>query len=1050
MKYFKKILYLAIILFCFSNRVNAGVCEGLWVDSNSHTCTYSSGFSVWQNDVLKRKYDGGYFMRPGYLASNGGNSYMALCLDPGLSAPSTSLVKIRELSSDYNNFSDIVNQYDEGLYKMFQSFYKSLVDNLENDNSITNDHDYMVNKFRSYLENSVRVWTYNPKFGFDYLDKNSAHYEYDALNYKTCASYIDNKLSPVNKITKNYCFGTNDSVAEHNIDMIKGYYNAGYIWKNPLKIEKNLDSVEENGNKYYLYKFDVTFNNGTYSFFDGNYSKGISYRDIQLPSAYFSLNDLTVNGESCKDSGKCADYSAGGVINYENINGVDKKQFIIKLTEQQYLEYKNSSIDGTVNVTMNYSFQHPLNIENLFIGRVDLRNTSQRMLIVKNYVHNDSISFGKEVKTNVCTYETKNDSSGKVQLYNFVDSSGNQITDFGNFLSSCSCPSIDTSQMGTYQMEIYKEKCFKNQAPNYKDYDKVCKQDASYDSVNDNTNYEEFSIGYENLVTNINDYCTETCSEIIDINNLKGKYSTVAGTAFKFSEYPNLIATKNCKVKIDNVKWEKDYYNKLKELVEKYNNWKDRLAASNSESTGKCNPHCCSRNPITGSCTRTCYDTLYTYNYSYDKATITNNTNVDFVNSTGENDGASSCGSSIDWKVNDALSEFRNLSANYTSLTNLKNYLRQCNNRLFGTSEQPTTAKQFYYFSQQLNYYYEQTIYGEDNKLQKMSNNKYGLTNLFSGIDDSQFTFDTSSQDDKTQNTGTQNCDILTETGKNTESITTYTDVNGDTSRKVTYNVKYSPKIHKYINNYTSLIVDEETLKNQEDKKQKEYIYLDYSYDTLVNADARINNNYYYFTKMGDSNNLIFEHYKDSDKNAIIKYCTYQITNDIMSCNDSSANNCSGSQENDPVNPYSNIAFRIVDPKNIDPNGRLGSKGFKNWNNDKGKVVKEAIEESDVFNPNNLEYSFTLDSATIQSIRKYNKNKSYSNVNSEKIDGVNSLLKCDNGTKCLSSFITAASDGNTVLFDKKFALNTNGRITWKVYENKDGKNYIDGKVIKDK
>ena len=128
----------------------------------------------------------------------------------------------------------------------------------------------------------------------------------------------------------------------------------------------------------------------------------------------------------------------------------------------------------------------------------------------------------------------------------------------------------------------------------------------------------------------------------------------------------------------------------------------------------------------------------------------------------------------------------------------------------------------------------------------------------------------------------------------------------------------------------------------------------------------------------------------------------------------------------------------------------MGSKGFKNWNNEKGKTVKNAIEESDTFNPNNLEYSFILDSATIQSIRKYNENKSYSNVDSEKIDGVNSLLECENGTKCLSSFITAASDGNTVLFDKKFALNTNGRATWKVYENKDGKNYIDGKEIKDK
>ena len=942
-----------------------------------------------------------------------------------------------------------MKQYDEKLYKMFQLFYNDLVANLQTDDSITNDHDYNVNKFRSYLQNAVRVWTSNPKFGFDYLDKTSSYYIYDALNYKTCAHYIDGNIGVGNeKISKNYCFGTKNEVANDNITKIQRYYNADYIWKNPLKIEKKLEETEENGSKYYLYKFDVIFNDGNYSFFDGTYSKGINYRDIQLPSAYFSLNDLTVNGESCKDSGKCADYSAGGVITYENIEGAATKQFIVKLTEEQFLAYKNSSSDGTVNVTMNYSFQHPLNIENLFIGRVDLKNTSQRMLVVKNYVHNDTVTFGVSISKNTCTYEISNESTGNVMLKNFVDSNGDNITGddaFEKFLSSCNCPSIDLSQLGTYQSEVYLKKCPspnqvpENQEPNYKEYYPTCNQDVDYDSVSDETNYENFEIGYTDLVKNINNYCTETCSEIIKVDNLKGKYSTVAGTAFKFNEYPNLIATKDCSVSVDYDRWKNDYYNKLKELVEKYNNWKDRLAASKSESKGTCNRHCCSRDAETGECTGYCYDTLYTYNYSYDKAIITDSTNVSFANSTGEKNGTSSCGSPIDWKVDAALSDFRNLSANYTSLTNLKNNLKQCNNRLFGTSERPTTAKQFYYFSQQLNYYYEQVIYGEDNKLQKMSNNKSGLTNLFSGVDDSQFNVISSEDDTKNQFNGSQKCDILTEDGISTEDITTYIGSDGKTSRKVTYEVNYErPSVRKYINNYTAVIVDGETLKNQ-DKKQKEYIELGYVYDTLVNADARINNNYYYFTKLGDSNNLIFEHYKESDKNAIIRSCTYQITNDIMNCNDSSGNNCSGSQENDPVNPYSNIAFRIVDPKNIDPNGRLSDpeniQGFKNWNNDKGKAVKNAIEESDVFNPDNLEYSFTLDSATIQSIRDYNMNKSYSNVNSEKIDGVNSLLECDNGTKCLSSFITAAVDGNTTLFKKKFALNTDGRSTWKVYEN---------------
>ena len=1063
MKYLKKVLYLTIIMFCFSNRVNAGVCEGLSLDPDTNTCKYNSGFTVSRGSTLKDNIDGGHFMKPGYIASNGGNSYMALCLDPGLTVPQVPLSIIRELSSDYNNFSDKVDQYDKGLYIMFQFFYQDLVASLKANNSITVDNDYKYKKFRAYLENSARVWTFIPYFGFDYLGNGSYSdgLATDVSKYKTCASYIEETLAASGtSYTREQCFGT--VYADHNISMIKAYYNAAkdgnYIWKNPLKIVNDVKEVKENGIDYYLYTFDVTFNDGTYSFFDGNYSKGVSYRDFQLPSAYFSLNDLTVNGESCKDSGKCATYSAGGVINDENVKGENKWQFIVKLTEEQYLAYKNSSSNGKVNVTMSYSFQHPLNIENLFIGRVDLKNTSQRMLVIKNYVHNGTVTSGEETSKKVCTYEATIEPTGKTMLTNFFDSNGKNLgsgdSAFKEFLSSCGCPnSITQLQLGTHQSGIYDEKCRQsesgpiNRDPEYKNYDKVCK-DVNYDSVKDNTNYESFEIGYTNLTKTINNYCSETCSETIKVDNLKGKYSTVAGTAFQFNKYPELTAIKSCTVKVDYNKWQEDYKDVLKELVEKYNNLKYYEAGKGaSPSYSVCGTGCTAydRDGITCTPGNSYYLYRARYTFTYTNYEVNDDgTSLSEKNSIG--DVTTECDGSYDWNKGyaDAQKAFRSLSTSVTSLQNLQKDLKQCNNRLFGTSETPTTAKQFYYFSQQLNYYYEQTIYGEDNKLQKMSNNKYGLTNLFSGIDDSQFTFTTSSQDDKTQNTGTQNCDILTETGKSTESIITYTDINGNTSREVTYNVEYSPKIHKYINNYTSLIVDEETLKNQEDKKQKEYIDLGYSYDTLVNADARINNNYYYFTKLGDSNNLIFEHYKESDKNAIIKYCTYQITNDIMNCNDSSANNCSGSQENDPVNPYSNIAFRIVDPNNIDPNDRLlEEKGFKNWNNDKGKAVKNAIEESDVFNPNNLEYSFTLDSATIQSIRKYNENKSYSNVNSEKIDGVNSLLECDNGTKCLSSFITAASVGNTELFNKKFALKTDGRDTWRVYKDENGEKFVD-------
>ena len=91
-----------------------------------------------------------------------------------------------------------------------------------------------------------------------------------------------------------------------------------------------------------------------------------------------------------------------------------------------------------------------------------------------------------------------------------------------------------------------------------------------------------------------------------------------------------------------------------------------------------------------------------------------------------------------------------------------------------------------------------------------------------------------------------------------------------------------------------------------------------------------------------------------------------------------------------------NIVYRVVDPKNIDPNNRLleDDKGFKNWKNHID--IKEEIENEDTFNPKNIEYSFELDSKTIKDIRQYNSSNIYSDFN----------LDCEEGNKCESDFVT--------------------------------------------
>jgi hypothetical protein len=123
----------------------------------------------------------------------------------------------------------------------------------------------------------------------------------------------------------------------------------------------------------------------------------------------------------------------------------------------------------------------------------------------------------------------------------------------------------------------------------------------------------------------------------------------------------------------------------------------------------------------------------------------------------------------------------------------------------------------------------------------------------------------------------------------------------------------------------------------------------------------------------------------------------------------------------------------MVDSREIDPNGRLDdsytinldgtTNGFKNWRNVKGETVYNDMKAADTFNPSYLEYSFTLDSKTINNIREYNKTASY-----DKIDA-NSLLVCnDNGNECESKFITDLSTG---AYGTTVNATIDGRENWK-------------------
>lgn len=615
----------------------------------------------------------------------------------------------------------------------------------------------------------------------------------------------------------------------------------------------------------------------------------------------------------------------------------------------------------------------------------------------------DSICVPPVVKS--CEYE-KNGAN-----YTFYGKTGNILSSYSEFIDDCECshPNVlSLKSIGGFAAIYNSSGCLYNPTESYSGSINKCSDSQSYDDAKSNTNFSNYTLGY-NKESTINSYCTEVCDEVININDLKGKYTTEAGEYFEFSKYPNLVANKTCTVSIDYNTWSTVYESNLQVLVEAYNVWREAVAAAASVSYGSCcSSYTCG--PYGTSC---CSATKYIYNYSYNKASIVNKTNLQYVTGSGY---YTSCGSPINWNVSGKLSTFQGKSANATSIANLKNDLRTCNNRLGiaksnTTSDDTITDAQFYNFDQKLNYYYAQTY----------SNNSIGLKynnerSSYGGIDDSNFVESETKTANQSGSGGDRQYATLTESGINQETIYTYTS---DIKRVVQYSVDYQyPDKEKYAEIFTGKI----STYNNPGKS----IYLGYVYDIDASAKAKNNNiNYYSFSKLGDSGGTgkIFNKFKTGD--SIKRYCDYEITNPIIeSCPDGT---CDSKLD---------IVFRIVDPTNLDPNSRLGTaNGLKNWNNIKGETVISTIQSTDTYNPNNLEYSFSLDSASIKKIREYNSNcdatGSCDPVKYSDMATSYSELSCnDSGNECTSKFITELSKSSGA-FGKNIATNTDGRNKWK-------------------
>lgn len=578
--------------------------------------------------------------------------------------------------------------------------------------------------------------------------------------------------------------------------------------------------------------------------------------------------------------------------------------------------------------------------------------------------------------------------------YKFYDNSGNILSGYEAFANKCGCYNTKVLDLKDEFSSIYNDTT-------------VC---GSEDISTTNGSFGYCTVNNTVSLTRektVNQYCKRTCIEKIEFNNVPDTRDDIyeSGKYFNLSNYPSLISTKECTMHFDYNKWvgsvggATGYKYYLSKSVESYNDWQKYSNVSSSKGS------CCDPNPYGG-----CYEYYYTYTSSYSGFVV----NADGLNLSSQSYTANLgtyCGTkSFSVEANNASANYLSYS---TTISSLKDSLNACDSAInFDVSN-------FYSPVNSLKFRYQQDIL-EINTITSMWND----ANNGKKRDDSQL-----NEFNKTVTrycngvllSASQNCEYPTEnlfdniSGSSIEENTTRIK-SSNLSRKEIISNTYEASVDKYIEPLTGNIVTSGT-------------HLGKYFDIDVKAiEKNDNKNEFTFTSIGENPNSNTSLYKLTTQDNLTRACTYKTINKIIEC---PTGNCS-----DGTSSSLKILYRVVDPNNVDPNNRLGTDaGFKNWNNKKGQTVLSAIESNDTYNPENLEYSFTLDSASIKKIREYNSScDATGNCNPIKYsDTVSSYseLSCNaSGNECTSKFITELAKSNGE-FGKNIATNTDGRDKWK-------------------
>lgn len=531
------------------------------------------------------------------------------------------------------------------------------------------------------------------------------------------------------------------------------------------------------------------------------------------------------------------------------------------------------------------------------------------------------------------------------------------------------------------------------------------------------------AITKSNKTYTINKYCPMKCTETFEYTYPSIFETVKSGTYFELIYTPQVKSTYKCTQTFNYDLWKTSYNtaidNEKKAYVD-YQNAEGINIINSPSDYGSEDSSCGVKRSWSCGTTehpRTCYEYYKRYTISFIPQ-VYNISSKTFGNGTSvsatycENDNISTAKSGLFNQINQQLDTTKKLSeissdtdSTYVAEKGKREKLQNMNKTCYDTlSTDSISTKNFYSVEPNVTIKYD---------LDTTMNKEVKLT-----TDDPYYNNDYLDRKDVTE-------EYNISYGSTNEKFNAYTfGDNHITTRTKKVNYEFHTNFNYYSNFYTGRI-----------DENSNGIYLGNVFPVRLASSGKRNISFI----MDTSNNSTLSgnvRSKLSDGNNNTYKCTYNISNDAVMLDDESKRD----SKEDEKDYKTTFFVRPVATNDVDPNNRL-DKGLlgANWASNKGqeliKIIEDKSKNNNTYNPNNLEYSFTLNANTLDQIREYNKTKgSYDNVDWSE--------SCNNlGMECQSKFLNGLSNGS--LGAGMDVKNTNAKF--------DGRNkkkyYINGKWV---